>query len=428
MFRRTLGSTAAVALIVTAGVSFAAVEAPRAGCARLLTDIPGDARYTISTTGNVADPRNQSIDGLDIETVTLRDTATDIEGYLKIKTGSPSFAAYEMAYRYDVLFKNGDGTTFVVGAMLASPTVTSAPAGQRQTMAAGYSEYPKFWYQFAGSTLWNKISPEKIKAEVDTATGWIAVRVPKEEMAKGFVATTLGPGTRFTDITAETYAVIPGSGAAVNRIADTASSTDPVTNTYRVGDPYCFGPPPATLTIGAPTYRVQFGDGVAVSAKLLNEAGNPVAGKTVSFSIPGDTAKTAVTNASGVATATFVTSRPAATYPLTATFAGDTTDGKATATGSLIVSTEVTKLAPLKSTRTSSTGRSVTTALTDDDGKPVTGQRIDWYVNGKKVASSTTDGAGKVTYKGAKAGQTVQAKYAGTTGKYRSATGAPLKV
>jgi hypothetical protein len=74
----------------------------------------------------------------------------------------------------------------------------------------------------------------------------------------------------------------------------------------------------------------------------------------------------------------------------------------------------------------SGTARTVTATLTEDDPRPLAKQPVDFYVGGRKVATVRTDSAGRAVYRGATAGQQVQARYAGSTGRYLAAKSATV--
>ena len=419
MFRRTLGAAVAVALLTT-GLSYAAIERPREGCTRRVVDGENDAKYSLSTTGNVRDPRDPSVPAIDIVSVTLRHTEAAFEVHLRLKDLSGAFQPHETAYRYDVRFKNGDGTEILLQAMRSNATWDGTPA-----RATGASQYPQGQFT-VGTSVPTKFTD--VAADVDATTGWIVFTVPAAEFAKAFSG-GVSDGAALTGITADTFAYIPGTGAGVIRPADTASSADPLQGTYRVGEDPCFGPPPAVLSTTLTAPRVPFGDATALSAKLVSEAGAPLAGKPVRFAVTGEPVRTATTDANGVARTSFTPTQPAKAYPLTISFAGDATDGRVTLSGlSVTVVAEATRLAALKAVKTSVTGRTVSTTLTDDDGKALGRQQVAWYAGSKKLATTATTARGVATYKGAKAGQTLVAKFGGLTGRYAASASRPRKV
>jgi hypothetical protein len=409
MFRRTLGAAGAVALLAT-GVA-TAVERPRESCARRVVDDEGDAKYTLSSVGNLKDPRDPSVAAIDVLSVTLRHTGTVFEAHLRLKDLAAAFQQHETAYRWDVRFKTADDTEVLFQTMRTNETWDNTPL-----RATGASQYPRG--QFAvGSTTTNFTD---VLADVDPATGWIVFTVPAAEFAKAFSGGA--EGATVTGITAETFAYIPGTGASAIRAADTATSTEPARGTWRVGDDYCFGPPPAALTTTLTAPKVAYGDALPLTATLRNEAGQPLAGKRVTFAVSGERVLTATTDAQGLARAVYTPAKPAGRYPLTVEFAGDATDGKARlAAPPVTVVTEATRLSALTVKKTSASGRAVGTTLTDDDGKPLGGQPVVWYAAGKKAATTTTNARGVATWTGAKAGQSVVARFAGAAGRYAAA-------
>ncbi len=195
--------------------------------------------------------------------------------------------------------------------------------------------------------------------------------------------------------------------------------------TYKVGDASCFAPPPSKLA-GLAGTTVQFGDSANLSAKLTNAAGDVnVAGKTVTFSIAGKSVS-GTTGPDGVARASLAHGKTKGAYPLTVTFAGDDSYDATTLPGTLTVKEETVKFKPHKIVK-SGTTRNVTVTLIDDDNKPVAGQTVNWYVNGKKATSKKTAPNGTATYS-AKAGQTVYAESPAVPGKYLRAKSSSAKL
>lgn len=421
MSRRTAASVITAASLLASVAQASAVDAdfPRAGCSRAVVDDAGDAKYTLSGTGATAVPRpdNASVDGLDILTVALRTTDTDFKAYVAIKDLNKAFGTIETAYAWDITFENADGTKFVLMDMM-----TNATWDQTTVKAPSSHEYPKGTY-LIGQTLGVF---DGVKRETDKAKGFVVISVPLAQLTKGFPSTPMKVGTtEISKIAATSYAYIPYTGAGSKRPADVAA-TDVK---YLVGDEYCFGPPPAALSAFAAP-KVQYGDTTKLTATLKSEAGTALAGKTVQFTVPGEPGMPlkGVTNASGVASVTYKATKTAGTHPVTVFFPGDDTDGKTTLAGTVVVAPEVTKFNALAVARPTSTTRKVTATLLDDDKRAVAGQKVSFFVNGKRVATLVTNSKGQAVYSGAKPGQTVHATFTAVSGKYAAATAKAVKV
>jgi hypothetical protein len=204
----------------------------------------------------------------------------------------------------------------------------------------------------------------------------------------------------------------------------------PAQATYVVGDDYCFGPPPTTVgSLAAP--RVQWSDLATLSAVLLDENGQPLAGKQLAFQLDDgkDSTLTAITDASGRASVRYGSVVvPAARYPLSVRFGGDSGAGPSSMTGTLEVSPEAVSFDSLLVTKPSATTRLITARLLDDDKTAVAGARVDWWINGKRVAGNLTDKTGRAQLRTAKPGQTVQARFLGSPGTLAAALSKATRV
>ena len=100
----------------------------------------------------------------------------------------------------------------------------------------------------------------------------------------------------------------------------------------------------ATLTV--PTTSGSYGDALPVSGRLLRGDGDPVAGRAVTFSL-GQTSRTALTDASGLASTTLPLNVVPGAYPVTMDFAGDAAyaPASAPAPGAAVVTVRVDKRA-----------------------------------------------------------------------------------
>ena len=380
-------------------------EFPRAACKTGFTDPEGDAAIDYTSTG-MTGAVTGSNDYLDVKGVTIRLTADKLLVFLSTKALAINGAGmdpYDTAYRYIVSFKAGTKVlTFGIEQKNPTAPVAGLDSTQYPTALVGSTAITGFTATFYGA---------------DATHGAYAVWTAPRDKTESLVGYPLVEGETFTAIAAKTML------AAVNRTPQADELTVPATTAWPVTDESCFGAPPASLALTVPA-TVQYGDGAAVKVTLTDEGGTPLAGKKVQLSVTGSGAApvSATTNAAGVAAATVKATVPAGTATVVASYAGDETVGKATASAPLKVVVEKAVFGPLTVGKPSATSRVVTATLLDDDKSPAAGQKVDFYVNTKKVATVVTSSAGTAVYKGAKPGQSVQAKFAGTAGKYAAAT------
>ncbi|HWL38392.1 MAG TPA: Ig-like domain-containing protein [Frankiaceae bacterium] len=389
---------------------------PRLNCARQMNDPASDAKYTLQGSGASAVPRpsDTSVDPIDILNASLRSNETVLETYIGVKDATKAFAAYETAYSWEVTFENADGAKFTIAHMVTNPQYDTA-----DVKPSNWQTYPTAKYQIGtsgGAIL------KDVKARIQN--NFVIVTVPLTEIQRGFADPIRQGITEVTKVSASSYAHIPNTGPASQRPADSATSTV----TYQFGDEYCFGPPPAALS-ALTLPKVQYTDSVKLTAKLASEAGEALAGKQVEFAVDGLAAPLkGTTNAAGLVTVTFKPTSRAGTYPVVARFRGDETHGKTLLSGEILVLAENTRFNTLSVAKPTTTTRRVTATLVDDDKRAVAGQKVVWYVNGKKATTQTTNSKGQVVLTTAKPGQTVHAVFTAVAGKFNTATAKAVKV
>lgn len=414
MFRRStfLPAVAVCALSGLVG-SYAATtgnpppaEMPRANCTRRLIDPEGDAKWP-SALGNSA----QNVDGLDINGVLLRLTPDQLQVFMSVKDAvDPAHMPVTAgAFVYAVTFKFGTvDFTFKLMENSSQLPWTSDPT-------------PSNGYPVGGTSVGGTKELKGHTADLYVDTNYVVFTAPRasvEEAVEGPVK----DADQFTAIVAQGIQYIDNSPTPVDTLDVTGDKA-----VYKVGDDYCFGAPPGTLSdLVAPA--AVYSDAVTLSAKLVDEKSAAVAGKQVQFTVAGDKPVVATTGADGIAKATYVPALKAGTYAVDAVFAGDKEVGKAKVSGTIVVGSESAAFNALQVAKPSSTTRTVTATLLDNDKHAVAGQKVDWYVNGRKVATVVTDSKGRSVYKGAKPAQTVQAKFAGVSGKYSAAASKSVKV
>lgn len=404
MTRRSLAAVL-VAVALLPATSHAAdpppkPEMPRVPCAKRFADPTGDGYSNPTSTPafNV-----QKTPGLDIVGAYLRTTADQVQVFLEIDdipvpTAMP---AYDLAYRYNVSFKIGT-VAFNFAHIHKNPNTAAAFGGKI---------YPDSLPVMSGLT-----------GEVDPATDFVYVTAPLATVEQK-ATVPLTEGTKIEAVAAKTEYLMSSTHSAVGDELKPAADAA----VWFTGDDYCFGPPPGALSDVTAT-AVQYGDTATLRAKLVDEAGAAVAGQQLRFTVAGAAPVVGTTDTAGVATVKYVAALTAGTKAVTVEFAGNEAVGKASAAGSLVVRPETTKFAALKVAKPSTTSRVVTATLRDDDGKAVAAQKVAWYVNGKKVATVTTNKAGQSVYRGAKRGQSVQARFVAVAGKYLAASSKTAKV
>jgi hypothetical protein len=398
-------ATLAASLLVTP-YSANAAELPRANCTKRLIDPSGDSFIQQSTPTNV--------DGLDLTSVLMRLTADEIQVFLQYKDLKmpAEMGPLDGAYQYKFGAKYGEKNLTFMKYVKSGAAPWSTVQGESTASQTRGDIGPVDGGAGKPLTGWT--------ATFDYTNNYLIFAAPRA-ILETLYEETLPDGAKFEKIVVEGvhYTGTP------QRVADQLSLT--ADKAFFVLDDYCFGPPPGQLT-DLVTPAVQFGDTAQLKAKLANEAGEALAGKEVQFTVGTAAPVKGTTGADGVATAPFPASLVAGKHPVVAQFLGDTEVGKAKLTGEITISAEKTLFKTPTVGKPSATTRHVTAQLVDDDGKPVPGVKVDWYVNGKKVSTLTSDANGKTVLKTAKPTQTVYAKFVGVTGKYLAATSKSIKL
>lgn len=360
---------------------------PADGCTTFTDGPPGDGKPKVST----QEMSNEN--GLDITSVAINSTPDTLYAYIKVATLGLKPGNFQ-GDRFDLKFKAGAKEyTISAGRMYAGKTLGS--------------------YQTRGKVGTTTNPALKVRPTFDLPKNTVVIALEREGL-DAVNGAPIGDGTTVTDVSAATTALIGGQEFP----ADTASATAAADRVYTFGNSPCFAPPPGVLAnVGKTT--VQYGDAAAVAAKLTDAAGAALGGKPVKFTI-GSKSVTVPTGDDGVAKTSINPGLVAGKYSLVAHFAGDASASKVTLPTSFTVTQEKTRL--VLTVAKSGTRRTVTAKLLDDDGKPVAGQIVTWYINGKKVSAPRTNSAGAVTLTTAKPTQTVKAVFAAVTGKYLGAT------
>ncbi len=187
--------------------------------------------------------------------------------------------------------------------------------------------------------------------------------------------------------------------ASVTTTAPTKSGWYPISATFAGDSTYPAASATVSLKVEASTKltytgptKAAPGGSVTLSATLQAGSGPALVGKTIKFVLNG-VHLSATTNAAGVASVTTTAPTKSGWYPISATFAGDSTYPAASATVSLKVeaSTKLTYTGPTKA----APGGSVTLSATlqAGSGPALVGKTIKFVLNGVHL-SATTNAAG----------------------------------
>ncbi|MGZ8513465.1 MAG: PKD domain-containing protein, partial [Candidatus Limnocylindrales bacterium] len=132
----------------------------------------------------------------------------------------------------------------------------------------------------------------------------------------------------------------------------------------------------------------------ALSASLVDQFGQVVSGRTISFSVNGAAAGSAVTNSSGIASSAYTPPLSAGPYPTGASFAGDSLYLANTGTGSISISRKATSVT-YTGALNGGPNKTITLSavLKDATGKALASRTIT-FVLGTQTVSAVTNGSG----------------------------------
>ena len=132
---------------------------------------------------------------------------------------------------------------------------------------------------------------------------------------------------------------------------------------------------PATTSLAVSAASATYGSASTTLSATLTTPGGPLAGKTVSFTLNGSPAGSAVTDATGLASVSAsIAGLGAGSYPVTASFAGDVNNTAATGSATLVINPAVLTVTSANATRIYG------------DPNPAFSFTITGFVNGDTVA------------------------------------------
>lgn len=136
------------------------------------------------------------------------------------------------------------------------------------------------------------------------------------------------------------------------------------------------------------------GKTIQLMAQLTDQNGTPLTNRTVTFKITNKILGTAVTDSNGTALLNYTVTQTKGKYTLEADFAGDLIYDPSTDTGTLQVNTIPAKL--LVNNITANNGKTIQliAQLTDQNGNPLTNEKISFKINNTLIGTVTTNSSG----------------------------------
>jgi hypothetical protein len=250
------------------------------------------------------------------------------------------------------------------------PTVTmTAPASGTITI----NTMPTLTATASSSTRGSGVASVQFQYSSDGGTTWTSAGTPETAAPFSYTFTTaLALGTY------EAHAIVTdnaGNTTTSAPVSFTISAVAPTTITATAGTPQS-----ATVSTAFAT---------ALQATVKDQNGNPFPGATVTFTAPdedasgtfpgGLTTVTAMTNASGIATApTFTANSTAGDYEVTASVAGVATHASFSLTNNPLVATTITATAgtPQSATVSTAFATALQATVKDQNGNPFSGATV----------------------------------------------------
>ncbi|ADZ09827.1 conserved repeat domain protein [Methanobacterium lacus] len=139
------------------------------------------------------------------------------------------------------------------------------------------------------------------------------------------------------------------------------------------------------------------GEKTNLTAVLKDVNGNPLSGKTVTFSIGNNVIGTATTDATGTATLSYTITQTIGSYTITANFQKDDIYSSSTGTGTLTVNPIETNLTVKNVSGKHGANVNLKAVLTDEYGNPLSGKTVAFYISNIKIGTAITDATGTAT-------------------------------
>ena len=372
----------------------AAPGAPIPGCVTF-GDPKGDA-----SVGPLVDGPGVAEPDLDITGLVLQATPDTFRSITKVDklASRPQSTPGHSFYTYFTVNKKAV-------ALIATAYDPAAFGDAQDGLAAATAGTPAARSPQTRMTVDGALVTSTVKSVFDVKTSTVTITIPRAELAKAVGG--LADGATLTKVYARNSATTPAGGLFVDSTAKDNSTGATDKEAWKVGDNKCFAAATSPLSSVGVT-KAQYADMAPVAARLLDAAGKPVAGKSVTFQLGSERAF-ATTAKNGVAKAKLLVRETAGRRVLRLTADG------LTRTVPFTVLVERTTLTA------DGSGGAVTATLKDDDRNAVALQLVT-FTSGSRKVTARTDASGFAEVSGFPRGAVVKVSYAGVSGRYSAAS------
>ncbi len=216
-------------------------------------------------------------------------------------------------------------SSYTLTASFPGDTTTSTPIGSNSSTSTFTVTPDTSALTYTGATSAVNGQPTTLSGTLTTGTPTTGTALPTK-----VVTFTIGSGTTAqscsgtTDTNGNVSCTIPTVNQPQTAVSITSSFTGDSYDTPATATTPATVTEPTTLTVNPATS--DYSDSTTVSGVLTDSVTNaPVSGEPVTFKLNGTETCTGTTDATGTASCAITPGEPAATYPLTGTFAGDST-------------------------------------------------------------------------------------------------------
>jgi len=177
-----------------------------------------------------------------------------------------------------------------------------------------------------------------------------------------------------------------------------------------------------SITSTLAPFNVKIGGSTTITARLLDDNGNPITSQSIVFSLGTTVLGSAFTDSSGNAVEPYVANVSAGTYAVNASYTENDAYLSSSATSNLIVSPFTTNVTIDAPSATQGNAATLKATLKDENGNPIQGMNVDFQIydgaSWTSIGSASTDSSGiaSLSYTPSSTGSfQVKAVFGGTT-------------